>query len=108
MAVGGKLLTNFARGVVSVMAQNNYRRKSVGREDPRLARRNTSSEQKSLYDNLDISPKDKARKDPRLGENNWSENYNQSMQTTYQHLGMYDVSNKYTNLFCTRCTGNVS
>lgn len=81
------------------MADTSYR-KQGSREDPRLARREKpSSDHMSLYDNLDLSPRNKpaspsSRKDPRIRENrnsgSWQqENYNPSMQTTYQHLGMY-------------------
>lgn len=71
------------------MSSTDYRRKSTSREDPRLARRESTS----IYDELDgkskqESPRNTTR-DPRIREDStWRghEGYNQPMQTAYQHL----------------------
>ncbi|XP_031339061.1 zinc finger matrin-type protein CG9776-like isoform X1 [Photinus pyralis] len=78
---------------------SDYRRKS-GREDPRLARRDSkgsssSDRPKQQYDKLGIpiSPKEK-QTSPSKDAHNWSlhqahnqtNQYNSSLQTTYQHL----------------------
>lgn len=69
------------------MSSGDYR-KSSSREDPRLARRESTS----IYDDLDGKKKESPRsgsRDPRIREDTaWRghEGYNQQMQTAYQHL----------------------
>lgn len=65
------------------MSSSTYR-KNVTREDPRLARRESSS----LYDDLEGKSKGNNR-DPRIRDEGWHRNENygqQQMQTAYQHL----------------------
>lgn len=77
------------------MSSADYRRKSTSREDPRLARRESTS----VYDDLDKSKQESPRgggggggggsRDPRIrDETSWRghEGYSQQMQTAYQHL----------------------
>ncbi|KAF5290561.1 hypothetical protein FQA39_LY14690 [Lamprigera yunnana] len=90
-----------------------YRRKTSGREDPRLARRdhsktsNSSKRSKQQYDKLGIpiSPKRRvSTPSPAKDSQNWpihqhqNSQYNSSLQTTYQHLppSLYADHNQYT------------
>ncbi|KAF5294256.1 hypothetical protein FQR65_LT10842 [Abscondita terminalis] len=91
-----------------------YRRKTSGREDPRLARRDSkgsssSERSKQQYDKLgigsQISPKQRGRSDsPAKDSQSWpihqnqTSQYNSSLQTTYQHLpsSLYADHNQYS------------
>lgn len=97
---------------------NEYRRKAGAREDPRLMRRDTKTSlnnerPKQQYDKLGvpISPKQKSSSESPASHNqvvdhSWqtpqpqNNQYNNSMQTTYQHLppSMYtDVSSGFNS-----------